>query len=126
MSQTLRKLRMKYDNISKMVKEKERELDELKVRLLALISIEKAGLEGQRRVQRGGEHIQEDDVPADQRGRVVRHQGRRGLREHVPALVLLHAGPNEEGHHCSADQVERTGRLAQAEGGNHERGNRQI
>ena len=32
-SQTLRKLRMKYDGISKMVKEKERELEELKKKL---------------------------------------------------------------------------------------------
>jgi hypothetical protein len=31
-SQTLRKLRIKYDNINKLVREKERELEELKVR----------------------------------------------------------------------------------------------
>ena len=30
-SSTLRKLRVKYDNINKLVREKERELDELKV-----------------------------------------------------------------------------------------------
>ena len=32
-SHTLRKLRIKYDNINKMVREKERELDELKKKL---------------------------------------------------------------------------------------------
>ncbi len=38
-SSTLRKLRIKYDNINKMVREKERELDELKVPLQFLTTL---------------------------------------------------------------------------------------
>ena len=38
---TLRKLRIKYDNINKLVREKERELDELKVNHFRSLDIEK-------------------------------------------------------------------------------------
>ena len=40
-STTLRKLRTKFDNVNKLVKEKERELEELKVSYSSLIKIEK-------------------------------------------------------------------------------------
>ena len=39
MSNTLRKLRMKYDGIAKLVKEKERELEELKVDFIFFIPV---------------------------------------------------------------------------------------
>jgi len=39
-SSTLRKLRIKYDNINKLVREKENELDELKVLSLLIVTVE--------------------------------------------------------------------------------------
>ena len=48
-SQTLRKLRIKYDNINKLVREKEGELEELKVgtwKRLYILSLEKTRAKG--------------------------------------------------------------------------------